>query len=60
MKIILSMDEVMKLVLEEVKRRGYNTEGAKIVARSNIEGSWDNRREVMNRLEIEVKDGTIR
>ena len=56
MKVLVTKEEMERLVLQELERRGYKMKQNTVASKTHTEGQWEDFREIFDGIEVELED----
>jgi hypothetical protein len=56
MKIVVTKEELERLVLQELERRGFKMKQNTVTSKTHVEGEYEDAREIFDGIEVELED----
>ena len=56
MKVLVTKEEMERLVLQELERRGFKMKQNTIASKTHTEGQYEDATEIFDEIEVELED----
>lgn len=56
MKLVLTQAEVIRIVVEDLKRRGHKVKESTVKYETHVEGDYDDKQEMVDGISVELEE----